>query len=227
MFPEQLPYSLAYVNTSEPIEGKNLMEFRLLYAGELLSSGNHPKPENKHKIRKALHPQLRNLWLTKGNLRQYAAFVGNETPPHGGTEEEKFERGIVSIGKHWERGGFHFVPIVTDKFALRCSVDILLLRPHEKQIIQPDTSDLDGKVKTIFDALQIPESAGSLSPVEEGENPFFVLLSNDNLISQVRVTADQLLALPGQQQPKASDSYVLVHIKINHIGGGPFDRWFE
>jgi len=207
------------------------MEFHLLYEGELLSSGNHPKPENKHKIRKALHPQLRNLWLTNRNLRQYAEHLGNQVPPHGGTEDERFSRGITSLGKDWARGDapntFHFVPLVTTTFALRCSVDILLLRPHEKQLIQPDTSDLDGKVKTIFDALQVPDNAASLGTAEQGEDPFYVLLSNDNLISQMRVTADQLLALPGQKQPKASDSFVLVNVKINHMSGSPCDRWFE
>lgn len=172
---------------------------------------------------------MRNLWLTQGNLRQYAAHVGNQTPPHGGTEDEKIARGIDSIGKTWAKGDspnrFNFVPLVTDKFALRCSVDILILRPHEKQIIQQDTSDLDGKVKTIFDALQIPQH--TVGVPEQDEVPFYVLLSDDNLISRVKVTADQLLSLPWQKQPDATDSFVLMHVKVNHIGGSPWDRWFD
>lgn len=227
--PSVLPYSRVYWATGEHIAEENLVEFRLLYEGELLSSGNKPKPENKHEIRRKLHPQLRNLWQTKSNLRQYADHLGGAIPPHGGTENERMARGIGAIGLNYERAGYHCVPLVTERFALRCKVDILILRPDETQVIHSDGGDLDGKVKTIFDALQIPKdlaNAGGIGP-QQDEDPFYCLLEDDKLISEVHVTADQLLSLPGHRQPKASDSFVVIHVKINHRGGSPWDRWFD
>jgi len=204
------------------------LEFRLLYEGELLSSGNSPKPENKHAIRRKLHPQLRALWQTKRNLRQYASYLGNRVAPHGGTDDERIRRGITHLGSNWSRGNYNFVPLVTEEYAVRCSVDILLLRPHETQVIHADGGDLDGKVKTIFDALQVPRSlAGIESDPQQEETPFYCLLSDDKLISEVHVTADQLLNLPSARRPESSDSFFVVHVKIDHIGGGPFDRWLD
>ena len=56
-----------------PLE-KNLVEFRLLYSGELLPCGNsNRRTKEKHRIRQALHPQLRRLWTVKPNLRELAA----------------------------------------------------------------------------------------------------------------------------------------------------------
>ena len=38
------------------------MEFRLTYEGELKSNGS---PKHKHEIRRALHGQLKQLWMTQ------------------------------------------------------------------------------------------------------------------------------------------------------------------
>jgi hypothetical protein len=218
-----------YIDEREPINQENLLEFRLLYEGELLSSGNKPKPENKHAIRKILHPQLRHLWKTQKSLRQYAEYLGSAIPPNHGSEEERIERGLNSIGINYERAGYKCIPLVTESFALRCSVDILILRPDETQVIHKDGGDLDGKVKTIFDALQMPKdlvNVGGVGP-QQDETPFYCLLEDDKLITEFRVAGDRLLSLPGERSPKASDSFILIQVKINHRGGGPFDRWFD
>ena len=47
------------IGIDEPIESENKVEFRLLYAGELPSSGNKSRPDIKHAIRREFHPQLR------------------------------------------------------------------------------------------------------------------------------------------------------------------------
>ena len=227
--PSSLAESRVYIDERDPIGWENLVEFRLLYEGELLSSGNKPKPENKHAIRRVLHPQLRHLWKTSKSLRQYAAHLGITVAPYDGSEDERIERGVHKIGVNYERAGYNCIPLVTESFALRCSVDILILRPDESQVIHKDGGDLDGKVKTIFDALQMPKdlaNAGGVGP-QQDETPFYCLLEDDKLITEFRVTGDQLLSLPGQRSPKMSDSFIEVHVRINHRGGGPFDRWFD
>ena len=53
-----------------------------------------------------------------------------------------------------------------------------------------------------------------MSP-QEDETPFFCLLEDDRLISEIRVNGDQLLLLPNERQVKANDSFVLIHVKLN------------
>jgi hypothetical protein len=208
------------------------VEFRLLYHGELLPSGNkNTRPSEKHAIRRKLHFQLRRQWIVHDQLSEYARsggvydLVGAEgklldqrgvqmtsLPPR----EELVRLGFNAIGKKWARVGYNFVPMVTDADFVRCALDILLLRPEEKKFLYT-RGDIDGQVKTIFDALQLPKTiqqAGSSSP-QEDENPFFCLLEDDRLISEVRVSADQLLLLPDEREVKANDAYVVIHVKIS------------
>ncbi len=66
-----------------------------------------------------------------------------------------------------------------------------------------DSGDLDGRLKTIIDALRIPK-AGENS--DGPENPLLCVMEDDGLISELRVTGDLLLAQPEQlvHSPKIS-----------------------
>jgi hypothetical protein len=206
------------------------MEFRLLYEGELLPSGNKKRrPAEKHAIRRAFHPQLRRLWNVKSNLRQYAGHMGNlASPAPDRSEQERFEVGINTIGKQWNRAGYDLVPLVIPDLGLQCILDILLLRPEEDRFIF-EQGDIDGQVKTLLDALRIaqdPGETGGIGPMED-ETPLFCLLENDRLISEVRVRADQLLMLPHQTKVRANDCFVVIHVKLNYKVRGTFGGWFE
>ena len=48
------------------------MRFRLTYSGEVKSSGNKPKPYNKHELRLAFHRQLSVLWETNPTLKEFS-----------------------------------------------------------------------------------------------------------------------------------------------------------
>ena len=88
--------------------------------------------------------------------------------------------------------------------------------------------DLDGRLKTIFDALRLPDSlaeAGGIGP-QDDETPFFCLLQDDKLISEVSVTTDQLLVLPQQREAKPNDSFLVIRVQINHTHPGSFDQYF-
>jgi hypothetical protein len=217
------------IGTGDPIEAENLMEFRLLYEGELLPSGNrNTRPSEKHRIRRAIHPQLRRQWQTHSSLRQLATYLGNAYDPIPlNSEQERFEHGINAIGKKWGLFDYNFVPMVTEEQSVRCSLDILLLRPEDKKLVL-EQGDIDGQIKTIFDALALPrspEQVGGNKP-EDDEIPFFCLLQDDHLISEVHVTADQLLMLPKQRELKAHDAFVLIHVRLNHRPHRTLDNWF-
>ncbi len=201
-----MPYSRVYINTDDPIEEENLMEFRLLYQGELPPSANKPRPRQKHAIRRAFHPQLRELWRTRPNLRRLAFDLcvkydaqppTRSDPSRVPTAEERHEHFIGVVGKQFNRVGYDCVPLVLPEFALQCSVDILLLRPENYQLFS-EWADLDGQVKTLIDALQLPDKLEEVGPAPPtpDEIPLFCLLKDDKLISEVKITADKLLMLP-------------------------------
>lgn len=184
------------------------MEFRLLYEGNLPPSANRPRPREKHAIRRAFHPQLRRLWSVRPNLRSYADRVFCESiesrpkPAVPETPEERFQIGLKELGRRYAKAGYELVPIVVPEFALQCSIDILLLRPEQNEVLG-EWGDIDGQVKTVLDALRIPDATqetGEAKP-EEDEHPLFCLLQDDKLISEVKITADKLLMLPAL--PKA------------------------
>jgi len=207
--PVKLPFGRVYVNTGDPIEEENLMEFRLLYQGELLPSGNKTRPKEKHAIRRVFHPQLRRLWNVKPNLRQIA-FNWFQTAPAEAIQElsdrkpddigqARFLMGIEMMGKFYAKAGYELVPLVVPELSPQCSIDILVLRPGER-IVFDEQGDLDGQVRTILDALRMPDNPGETGGAEpdEDEHPLFCLLKDDKLISEIKVTADELLQLPEQ-----------------------------
>lgn len=211
------------------------MEFRLLYEGELLpSGGTNRRAHEKHVIRKIFHPQLRRLWNVEENLRELATRSSDaESRPMSErtwpslTEQEHFDLGVRAIGKRWSRAGYQFVPLVTADMALRCSLDILLLRPEEDRLIF-ESGDIDGQVKTLFDALRMPKELNEIGGIgpDQDENPFFCLLEDDRLITEVHVTADRLLLLPTKREIKANEALVVIHVKLNHRSARALDNWF-
>jgi hypothetical protein len=116
------------------------------------------------------------------------------------TDEEALELGLQWFSGQWSTGQYRFVPLVTGELSLRCKLDMLFLRPEEpRYIIQ--SGDLNARMKTIFDALRIPttEQEGGSSPPGPDETPFYCLLEDDTLISDVAIRTDQLLMLPKER----------------------------
>ncbi|MGB7585811.1 MAG: hypothetical protein WBM11_13265 [Terriglobales bacterium] len=145
------------IGTGDPLEEENRLEFRLLFDGAIGSDSRAPV---KHEIRKALHPQLRRLWLITRNLRQLAEHNGRmfhaqmqtrtgQTPTHP-SEDDAIQFAFQHWGENWSKGPFHFVPLVTKELATVCKLDILLLRPEDDRYVM-EHGDLDGHVKTLFD----------------------------------------------------------------------------
>jgi hypothetical protein len=215
------------------------VDFRLLYSGELFaSSRTDTRALHKHALRRQFHPQLRRLWDVNKNLRQLAVHAGlraagistdSMLPRIGGGQAEPswFNAGITAIGENWNRAGYQFVPLITSYIAVRCSLDVVLLRPEEDRFIFL-RGDIDGQIKTLFDALRMPADpaeAGGIGP-QDDETPFFCLLEDDNLISEVRVTTDQLLLLPTERKVRANTCNVVIHVKLSHKTPGTFDQYF-
>jgi hypothetical protein len=206
------------------------MEFRLLYDGEL--AGNSARPKDKHAIRKQLHPQLRRLWQSNVRLQEYAGYVAlrsltpNEVGPKN--KQERAELGLRHIGKIHGRAGYQLVPLVTADLSLRCSLDILMLRPEEGKKTIFQGGDIDNQIKTLFDGLKIPQNDADVANnvPEPDEIPFFCLLEDDRLISEVRVVTDALLTRPHTNAIKPTDVFVVVHVNLSHNPPRFWDNYF-
>ena len=87
------------------------------------------------------------------------------------------------------------MPLVREEFSLLCSIDILFLRPGIPGTVLK-SADIDARLKTIFDALRMPQNdnelGDSLAP-DDGEDPFYCLVTDDKLFTHVSVATDALL----------------------------------
>jgi hypothetical protein len=73
----QLPFEQVQDYLGEPVEGDDVVEFRLLYSGRLLgASRNDTRARMKHEIRREFHPQLRQLWKTHPRISQIPTTAG-------------------------------------------------------------------------------------------------------------------------------------------------------
>jgi hypothetical protein len=197
------------------------VEFRLVYSGRLLgASRNDTRATHKHFIRREFHPQLARLWRTKPLLSELAESFGRREmnayySANPNDRELTFQSGVDFLANKWSRGNYKFVPLVTAGLCLQCSLDILFLRPEEPGLLIR-SGDLDARVKTVFDALRVPDNLDEIGNNEpkEGETPFYCFIADDKLISSISVTTDQLLLLPHERQLNANDALLIVHIKL-------------
>ena len=213
------------VYDDEPAVGGKSLEFRLLYWGSVLASSNSKRRSSeKHDMRKQFHPQLKRLWMTRRNSIGLAEDTGitGETIAQGG--EAVVPRtgswrglGLEKLADRRIFNGFRFVPLVTEEHHVRCSIEILFLRHEDSGNLILQGGDIDGRIKTIFDALRIPHvgELGKEDKPEDDENPFFVLLEDDKLISQINVSTEQLLLLPGSKEIRPNDAFLQIKVEIH------------
>ncbi len=185
------------------------MKFTLTYDGSLPASGNKAKGQAKWEIRKALHPQLKDLWASHPALRdveenrhypktggatltqvhhRYPGPVTNHpliTNIAGGIE-------ILDLCEPIEKYGAWFRPLVRENHALHCGLEILFLRKEQPGKVYQG-GDLDGRVKTILDALTMPQHKEQVLGKSTKFDPIYCLLEDDSLVSGVNVESERLL----------------------------------
>jgi hypothetical protein len=132
------------------------------------------------------------------------------------------------LGDKFQMNGYRFVPLVREDLALVVSLHILFLRPGRPGSVV-NSGDIDGRIKTLFDAFQIPK-VGQLKAdqkPEDGETPFFCLVEDDELITHVSVETDTLLEPTGKSpgHPE-SDVRLLITVKIHPYEHHPGNEGF-
>jgi hypothetical protein len=103
---------------------------------------------------------------------------------------------------------------VNDHLGLFAEIDIVFLRPGEPgKAIQG--GDVDNRLKTLFDALRRPLESNQIPNgvvPQAGEDPFFCLLEDDQLISKISVCTDRLL-----DSKDANEVVLLLHVVVRGL----------
>lgn len=156
------------------------MRLVLTYSGPLPPNGNS---QEKHNIRKVFHPQLRQQWAIDPALVTIA-----NTVEDAGT-------GLEMIANTFRQDRFRFIPLVTNKLKLVCSLEIVLFRKEDPGRIVQQGGDIDNRVKTLFDSLSYPIRPNQVQGLvpERDEEPFYCLLEDDSLITGFQIKTERLL----------------------------------
>jgi hypothetical protein len=104
-------------------------------------------------------------------------------------------------------------------------LDILFLRRDSPGGLVENGGDLDNRIKVLFDSLKVPDrgSMGAFEP-KDGQDPFFCLLSDDRLITDVSVTTDRLLS-PMDTDERIHDVVLILTVTAKVID--PMEENFE
>lgn len=199
----QLPETSVYSFFEAEDREEEVLEFRLIYSGKLpAASASTTRAREKQLIRKQFHPQLRALWNDHHALRRALSPKPEEEVPE-----------IERIASNFERGPYRFVPLVTKDNGLVCALNVLFLRRDMPGGFVKSGGDIDNRLKVLLDALRMPENlneAARMEP-EDGETPFFCLLEDDALISELSITTDRLL-LPAVGEEHLHDVVLVIHV---------------
>lgn len=173
----------------------------LFYQGKLHANGSK---KEKHRIRKVFHKQLTEYLKQERLIKWLEKEHGK--PDDKGNKLPWWNRFKYDIGD------FQFVPLINNKMLLIGEIDIFMLRPEYPGNIINQTGDIDNRLKTLFDALQIPkEDQIKKEKPEHDEKPFYCLFEDDNLITGISVKTDKLL------EPTNDKSFVNLYIQVTIV----------
>lgn len=183
--------------SSQPTSKQKVIpvDFTLIYRGPLKANG---RIGHKQEIRRVFHKQLKILWGQQP-LASYARYLS----------EDRAEGDISVIKKVKE---FRFAPLVTKELLLVAHLDVSILRPEEPGSIVTQGGDIDNRLKTLLDSLRMPRNPSELPKNDkpgDSEDPFFILLEDDNLITRISVRTDRLL----EPVHDSSDAYILLRVR--------------
>ena len=179
------------------------MRFRLVYRGPLPSSGNSSKkPDDVRRIRDQFHPQLEMLWKTHRalrELRQSARIPGPDMQTFMVADSPflpEFDpstplpEGYVDLNSPIVENGKSYIPLVRKSLDLMCSLEVLFLRQEEPGSLVLQGGDLDGRIKTLFDALRVP-TVEVAAKYPQAQDVTYCLMENDTLVSAFEVDSDR------------------------------------
>ena len=185
------------------------------YEGELRSNG---RPATKWEIRKYFHSQLSELWKIDPALAQVRKY---RRIPRGGymmIEQHHSMNEVpvapvngdaVDLLEPIVRGGREFLPLIRNSLGLRCGLKIAFMRKEEPGRLYQG-GDMDNRLKTLFDALSVPNPDQIIEDSSVAD-PIYCLLEDDGLISQLDVDTHRLLTKPNSSKHEV---HLLIEVDV-------------
>jgi hypothetical protein len=201
-------------------DGEFELEFHLVYQGSLPAQGHgggKTRTPEKHAMRKVFHRQLATVWQMHPFLNKFIK-EDLEGPP------SKPRHGYAD---RYATCGYRFMPLVSEFLMVACSLDIIFLRRDGPGSMIKSGGDIDNRLKVLFDALRMPATSDEVcgnSPAAD-EDPFYVLLEDDKLISKVQVETNWLLTPPTAHE-HINDVHLLIRVKTIVTGSNQYEAAF-
>ncbi len=152
---------------------------------------------------------FRTFWRTTAPLKEFFA-PGYFMIP--------MEKGHYLDGGGWYArplGAFRFVPLVMTGGLLKlvCKMDVTILSRDEPGAII-NGGDLDNRMKVLLDALTVPQpNQWQRETPEDDERPFFCLLDDDHLITEISIRTARLHR-PMRRGEQRSDVEIQVKVTV-------------
>jgi hypothetical protein len=192
------------------------MEFKLRYNGDMLrpQQARDARRSEKHALRLHFHEQLREIWRNDARYSQInplevgeAVYAGNIWDVQRNAENKiPYFAGTPLRGFLYQRrlAGYRFVPMVTRVMEADCHLRIALRRPIKPGTIIYSGGDLDGRLKTLFDAFAMPPQQQDLPEGITGNDaPCLCLLESDELITGLSIESEEWRAAPSSHHAEA------------------------
>ena len=202
----------------------DVMRFRLVWQGPLVATGNKSRPVEVAKIRHDLSSQFQNLWDTHNSLQVLREYCWVRQPgdtnlimdPSAKTPRQLAEKrpnlGMINLCEPISVGNKTYTPLIRASLHLNCELDILFLRQEDPGQLVLQGGDIDGRIKTLFDALRVPSLEEQNKASLPDEERLFCLLKSDALISAFKVETDRLLF---PKTEKANEVFLVIEVSVN------------
>ncbi|MEJ1969767.1 MAG: hypothetical protein WDN03_14200 [Rhizomicrobium sp.] len=111
------------------------------------------------------------------------------------------------------------IPLVRKSLSLACRLTVLFLREEDPGSLFFKAGDLDGRLKTLLDALKMP------SPDDDAKYPsahdhLYCLMESDTLVTHFDVETDRLLTPP---TIKATTVQLVIEVSIDVLEVGDWN----
>ena len=154
------------------------MEFCLHYYGTIKSNDC---VKGKHLIRKELHKQMKSICSTHPFAQVFAKDKEERRKPQ---EKPMFI----------EMKGHRYWFLISQYLKTVVDLSITFLFPYEVGAIFTQGGDIDNRLKTLFDALRIPQNTDEIPPDDDfdySDDGMYCLLEDDKLINGVQINVFQ------------------------------------
>jgi hypothetical protein len=142
-------------------------------------------------------------------------FYDMDEPP----TPEVIPEGYINLIEPIVKGNKSYFPLVRKSLDLVCSLKILFLRQEDPGELVSQGGDLDGRIKTLFDALRAPDEDVELN-YPQAQDETYCLLENDTLISEFNVTSGRLLFA---ETTKPNEVHLVIDVKVRVLRVGSWN----